>query len=352
MAGLLALLQALVRMQRRELRSFFSIALNNFFLFVAVLLIGGLSSLQMGGKRPLAGFAPFFLVLGLVLLFPLSSNPLSRMPVSRLGLWPLGRTQRVLLRLIILALSPILWIMVILLAVKVDAASAFLFFSIGMAIQAASIFGHHLFDRLPAIRPGRYIPHLPIRLGGILGLAVRQIATTLDFYLALLLTLAGCAYRWFSPYPDPDSFPILALLVALALSTYAQQIFGMDAAPALSRYRLLPLRGWQIMLAKDLGFLMILAVLVLPLNLSSGMTFGLVALAIGRYPSLRLASQQQRWRFTSGNIWFGACQIIAGFALGISTARVSLWFLSGTALVYAVSVIWSGWLWDRTGACN
>lgn len=349
MAGIVALLHALVRLQNRELRSFFSIALNNFFLFVVLILIGDMSSSQMGGNGPLAGSAPFFLVLGLILLFPLSTDPLSKLSASRLDLWPLNQTQRVMLRLLSLTISPILWIAIILLILKAGAASAFLFFLVAMAVQAISTCSSHVFRHLPAIGSSRHMPHLSSRLGGIYGLAARQITTTLDFYLALILSLGSCVYRLISPSPNPDAFPILALLVALALSTYAQRVFGMDSASAISRYRLLPLRGWQIILAKDLGYLGILAVLVLPLNFGVGLTFGLVALSIGRYPSLRLASEQQRWRFTSGDIWFGSGQIVAGFAIGISTARVSLWFLPGAALLYGASIPWGGWLWDRAG---
>ncbi len=234
-----------------------------------------------------------------------------------------------------------------LLVLKMGGASAFLFFLIAMTVQALSTFSSYLFGCLPALSTRLYMPHVPGRLGGIIGMGARQITLALDFSLALLLSLAGRAYRWISLHPDPDAFPILALLVALALSTYAQRMFGMDSASAISRFRLLPLRGWQIVLAKDIGDLGILTLLVLPLNLGAGLTFGLVAVTIGRYPSLRLTSKQHRWRFTSGNIWFGTGQVVAGFALGISTVRISLWILPCVALLYAVSIASAGWLWDK-----
>ena len=53
----------------------------------------------------------------------------------------------------------------------------------------------------------------------------------------------------------------------------------------MTRYRLLPLRGWQILLAKDVAFLGVLLLLTLPLDARAGLAFGLAALAIGRYPS-------------------------------------------------------------------
>jgi hypothetical protein len=74
-----------------------------------------------------------------------------------------------------------------------------------------------------------------------------------------------------------------------------------------------------------------------------------VAIILGRYPSLRLAQKQQRWRFTSGDIRFGLGQIMAGFSLALATAHVNSWFLAGTALLYAASIFWGGWLWDTQG---
>jgi hypothetical protein len=346
MVGFIALLRAIMRVQRRELRSFFSVALNNFFLLPAVVLAGGLSSSLMAGKHPFASSAPLFLVLALIIIFPLSTDPMSRAPNSRLGLWPFDGGQRILLRLAVLALNPVLWLAIVLLLVKVGTLSAFLFLLFGMALQALSMLGSHLFSLMPALRPAQYVPQVPGRFGGISSLAIRQIMKTLDFYLALFLSLGGLIFRLSSPSAGPDGRPILAMLIALALSTYAQTAFGMDSSSTISRYRLLPMRGWQIILAKDLGYLAVLALLVLPQDLRSGLTFGLVAIIIGRYPSLRRARKQQHWRFTSGDLRVGACQLLAGFALGLATVRVSTWFLIGAALLYTASILWGGWLWD------
>ena len=49
--------------------------------------------------------------------------------------------------------------------------------------------------------------------------------------------------------------PVLSILIALALITYAQSLFGVDFGSGMTLYRLLPLRGWEILLAKDLAFL-------------------------------------------------------------------------------------------------
>ena len=85
MARVFAILRALALAFRRDQKSFQSVAGNNFFLVSALLL-------QEAG-----GF--LFLIMGLVLLFPLSTDPLRKIPPSRLALWPLERRERWILRL-------------------------------------------------------------------------------------------------------------------------------------------------------------------------------------------------------------------------------------------------------------
>src|SRR5258705_8512794 len=65
---------------------------------------------------------------------------------------------------------------------------------------------------------------------------------------------------------------------------------------------------------------------VLPLDASVGLTFGLAAVAIGRYPSMVLRLRTQPWRFTGGDVRFGTVQMVLGaglaFAEGPSGPRV------------------------------
>ena len=350
MAWLVGFLRALLRAQKRHLFSLFSITLNNFFLFASVILYGGLSSLLMARNRnPFSSSASLFLIFAVILIFPLSTDPLSRVPASRLKLWPLGSGQKLQMRLASFALTPALWLAIVILLAKGGALNALVFFVFGIAVEAASALGGHLFGlvRIPRLRS--YRSRRSSRLGGIAGLTIRQITGTLDFYLALFLSVGGWIFRWRSAGRNPDAMVILSMLVALALSTYAQCAFGMDSASVLNRYRIFPLHGWQIILAKDLGYLGLLALLILPLHVAAGLTFGLVAMILGRYPSVRLAHKQQRWRFTSGDIRFGVSQIMAGFSLGLAAAHVSAWFLAGTAGLYAASIFWAGSLWDTQG---
>src|SRR4051794_39406258 len=98
-------IRALWRAVRRDLGTFASFRANNFFLFVGLLMAGALSS----GVEPVSSY-PFLLLLAILLLVPLSSDPLAKIPPTRLASWPLDAGQRVTLRAAGLALSPVLWL--------------------------------------------------------------------------------------------------------------------------------------------------------------------------------------------------------------------------------------------------
>jgi hypothetical protein len=161
------------------------------------------------------------------------------------------------------------------------------------------------------------------------------------------LSLGGGAYRIFAAHPDPAAFTIIGLLVALAMSTCAQSLFGLDLDSGITRYHLMPVSGWEILLAKDMAFLAILLVLLLPLDPWPGMTFGLVALAFGHHSSVLAGLPQQRWRFASGNLPFGAMQTAAGMAVGFVEHQRGLSVLALAAMGYLASVYYYGRRWER-----
>jgi hypothetical protein len=96
MARLAAILKALWRAFQRGEKSFGSLAGNNFFL-VAVLFLGKAGTF-------------LFLIMGLVILFPLSTDPLRKIPASRLALWPLERREQWALRAMSPWVNPMTWV--------------------------------------------------------------------------------------------------------------------------------------------------------------------------------------------------------------------------------------------------
>lgn len=335
-------MRALGRAVRRDLGTFQSIKVNNFFLFVALLVWAALQS----GLEPKSA-EPFIALMVFLLLFPLSADPFARIPAYRLASWPLGTAQRFGLRLASVLLSPVLWLAGLILFTTARPATALFFIAVAIGIQAVTVLGKQVVKRAPHWNLLRHIPQLPGPLGGLIRKNTREMLSVLDTYLAIILSIAGSAYRFLSPHADPAAFPILALLIAVALSTYAQCLFGLDVLSAgMTRYGLLPLRGWAVLLSKDIAYLGILLVLVLPLNPGAGLTFGMTALAIGRYPSVYLHAPQRRWRFTGGRVFPGVVQGIAGGALGFGESQQGVLFLAAAA-AWLVSLYLFGNSLDR-----
>jgi hypothetical protein len=134
----------------------------------------------------------------------------------------------------------------------------------------------------------------------------------------------------------------------MAISTYAQCLFGLDlASSATTRYRLLPLRGWEILLAKDLAFLGVLLVLVLPLGPLPGLTLGLVALAAGHHVSVFRNARMRKWRFAGGRVFVGVIQGVAGFAMGFAEHQQGILYFAVAAAAWVISLMFYGWRWDR-----
>ncbi len=329
MAALRAILGALGRAVGRDLADSFK---ANNLLFLALL----------GGSAK-----ALFVLFGFLLLFPLSADPLSKIPAARAAVWPLSRGQRLGLRLASFAFSPVAWAAMLIFLMTKQAGLALEVCGLGVAMQATRAAGRYLVKRDPHWDMLGDIPQWPGRLGGLFRKDLREMLSLLDPYAAALLSLCGSAYRIFAAHPDPAAFSIMSLLAALAMSTCAQSLFGLDGGAGVTRYRLAPLRGWEILLAKDAALLAILCVVLLPLDYAPGLTFGLVALAVGHKSSILLELPQQRWRFASGNLAFGAMQTALGLGLGFLEHQRGPVVLALAAAGCAASAFYYGRQWDR-----
>ncbi len=332
MARLAAILKALARAFRRDWRSFGSLGANN-LLWVTVLL------LQKAGVF-------IYLIVGLVMLVPMSADPLRKIPPSRLAVWPLSRRQRWLLRAVSPWINPIAWLVAALavwsLRGRVSAGVVALaagLFAAGFALSSVTLprgFGG-------ALWAWRRVPHFPGRLDQLIRKNLREILATLDFYCALLLALSLALYRLLGPPLPAEAFLAITLLIVLALSTYTLSLFGLDGAGGLSRYRLLPLAGWQLLAAKDAAFLAVAVVLTLPGAPLAGLAAALIVLAIGHAPSVDRPTPQIRWRFTNGSsITYGLYQAIMMAVAGAAVFFKGPWLLIPCAAIWAATVWWYG----------
>ena len=328
MARAVAILKALAVAYRRDWTAFQSLAGNNFFLITAFLL----------GKA--GSFV--YLIFGLVLLFPLSTDPLRKIPPSRLALWPLERGEDWLLRLASPWINPLTW-GIAALAIWGIGRSV----TVGLVALIATLFAAVFLISAVPLPHGmglwRRVPPFPGPLNQLIRKNLREILSTLDFYCALILSLAVCLSRILVPNLPREALLAMTVLVVAAMSSYAQCLFGLDGEGGLSRYRLLPIRGWRLLLAKDAAFLAVVVPLTLPLAPLAGLGGALVALAVGHSPAVEHPREQTRWRFsTGGALGNGLIQMVAIAMTASGIYSTTLWFLPLAAAVWAASVWWYG----------
>lgn len=340
MARITPLLGALATIAWRDIQSVNSISSNNFFLFCFLLMV----------MQP-ASAAFLGVVAGLLIFFPLSADPMKKIPAERLPLLPLGHAESIGLRIAATFLSPAIWLI---LGILVFGGARFQVLSVQLLVlvivlNAGAFFTERLLERAPRFRLLLYVPSFPGMTGGLMLKNLREMLHVLDPYAAVVLSIAGTAYRLFSPAPDADAVLMITLLIVLSLSTYAQQLFALDIERGLVRYRLMPLSGWRILLAKDVAFLVVLIPLVLPLAPLAGMAAGLAALAFGHQPSIMLAQPQARWRFVAGaSLTHALLQTMLLFGMGTLTFRQSSLFVVLSAGLWVGSLFAFGWQYDRS----
>lgn len=336
----LRVLGAVAKSARHKLGSFRAIKVNNFFLVIALIVFSGAQS----GVEPKAAYA-FLEFLLLILLFPLASDPMSAVPASRLALWPLDAGERIALRIASLAMSPILWFIVALLffrRIRPGTATAFIGLAVAIQVVAA------LVSLAPRVNVYRLAPRVPGGFGILMRSNMRQMLGSLDVWLALLLAVLSIGYRLAAAHPDPAALPILAILIALCVGNYAQCLFGRDlASSAVTRYRLLPVRGYWVLLAKGAPVLAVTFALTAAVDATVGLTYGFTALAFGHHASMVHAAPLRAWRFSGSRLYIGVAQGVAGIIFAFAAVNRGAMFLSISAALYALSVAIYGVIWLR-----
>lgn len=332
MARLTAVLRALAVAFRRDQKSFQSVIGNNFFFISAYLL------------RSAGAFV--YVIIGLVLLFPMSTDPLRKIPASRLALWPLERRERWLLRAISPWINPITWVLGALALWAVHGTFTKELWALVAGLFATSFLVSSLTGRAglqPSHGMWRRVPTFPGPLNQLIRKNIREMLSTLDFYCALLLSFSAIVYRAIGRQVPREAYLAITVLIVLALSSYAQCLFGLDGEGGLSRYRLLPLRGWQILAAKDAAFLLISIPLTCALAPLAGLGAAMVALALGHATTVQQPRTQIRWRFSTGAslmLGFGQAILMAMAAWNIFSGAP--WVILLCAAACAISIWWYG----------
>ncbi|HKE22216.1 MAG TPA: hypothetical protein VKB88_07475 [Bryobacteraceae bacterium] len=327
MARVRTVLGAIITAVRRDLKTVGSFAGNNLF-------VAGVTFLFLKDSQVFVALTAF---IGLVLFIPLSADPLRVLPRDRLAVWPLSPGERRLLRIVSPWLNPVMWLVVGLALWKRV--------SMGVAGVAGGVFAvGFVLPSLPAAHHGvwRRLPHFPGPLNQLVRKNLRETLSTLDFWCSAVVSSFCLGYRAAGLLPAEALLP-MTILTLLALSTYSQTLFGLDGDGGLTRYRLLPVRGWQILAAKDVPFLLAAILVSLPLAPAAGAAGALCALAMGHHSSVAHHSDQVRWRFSSG-VSFGASllEIII-----MTAAAAMVHALPPLLVVCAGFYLWSVWWFGR-----
>ena len=334
MAGIASILAALAKVSWRGVLSVSSFQENNFFVLGCILL------LQSG---------PFLrLLLGAMVLLPLATSALRAVPPERWDLLPLNRAERTWLRLGSLCMNPVVVVAAVGVAATRDLSLALLLLAGMVGTQVCAALVDTASARAPSINLFRWVPPLPGMLGPMVSKNLRETIATLDFWVAALLALSTTAYRLLYPQAQPEAMmAVTILIVVAALGTCAQCLFGLDAAAGRVRYRLMPLRGWQVLFAKDTAFLLVACALTLPLAPATGLACALVSLAVGHHLSVFRQPPQRRWRFVSGSVSAMAWQAVGGVSAGVAVYREGPLWLLPCLIAWALSLWWYGRIWDE-----
>jgi hypothetical protein len=322
-----AILAALITAVRRDLKTVGSFSGNNLF-------VAGTAFLFLGDP---GAFVTIGSVIGLVLFIPLSADPLRVLPRDRLNVWPLGRGERRWLRILSPWLNPVTWL--------IAALAVWKHVTMGLWALAAGVFAvGFVLPSLPAARNGvwRRLPNFPGPLNHLIRKNLRETLSTLDFWCSVVVSALALGFRAAGLLPAAALLP-LTIVVMLAFSTYSQTLFGLDGDGGMTRYRLLPVPGWQILAAKDVPFLLVSALMTLPLAPAAGLAAALAALAMGHHASVTHHSGQLRWRFSSG-VSFGTSIL----QVGVMTATAAAVDAIPLLVVLCVSgYAWSTWWYGR-----
>lgn len=282
------------------------------------------------------------LLMGIIVLLPMSSDPLRAIPLSRGRIWPLEDKDRRLLRLISPWLNPMTWGVV---ALAVWKRASWGLAALGGGVVAMGFITSSRSSGRSTF--ARWIPQFPSPLNHLIRKNLREMISTLDFWGGALVAIASLGWRVAGLLPKEAFFPLTAVAM-LMTSTCALTLFGLDGDAGLTRYRLLPLKGWQVLLAKDIAYLVIAILVAAPLYVPGALGGAFIGLAVGHRASVLTGDPQLRWRFQTGpSFGDGITQVIAMLMSGAAVAYTSVFLLFPCVVCWMVSVWWFGRELDR-----
>ena len=311
-------LLAVLRSSFRSLRTAGGLLGNNLTAVIVLLMM------EEPRDRP-SSTAPWYLLIGPLYALPMAQRLHEQIPAARLALWPLPAWQKGLVHAASFALNPMFVLALLFAALSRHQA-------VGIGVFMAGAIAPLLTPPSPkSLGLLRRLPPFPGRLGGLILSDVREMLQTLDVVFAVIVALGGAAYRLLAQETDPLIPAVCGGLLVIVMSTLAQ------ANTVKTRLWLLPLSGTDILVSRDVAWLVVLLALGCTYELKVVIAGGLAALAVGHRGSV----VQRRWQFSSGELRpTGLFQIVAVMIAGAAAQSYGWIVVPCAAAFYAVSLRW------------
>jgi hypothetical protein len=195
---------------------------------------------------------------------------------------------------------------------------------------------------------------IPGPVGGLAAKDFRYFRRLLDPYLGVLAAALGCFYLVSAEVASGGVFQILLLSVIVPSGSLAFNFFGLDNRAGLERLKLMPVTGRTIMLSKNLAFLMIVGLQMMPLILLGSWRLGPLMGAVGiaevvsmsamymvwgNWMSINYPVKMQFFQFSSSN--GVVVEALAGIMFGSAPGAIVIYLLhsEGSSAVWKIALV-------------
>jgi hypothetical protein len=205
-------------------------------------------------------------------------------------------------------------------------------------------------DTRAAGRAADSVLRFPGRFGGLVRKEQHYFRKVLDLWPGLLLVLAVSVASLFGPLPPIVRQSVIVIVFVLNTNVI-MNCFGLDTSAELNRYAILPLRGKDVLLVKNLGLTVIVAAQLALLILTAVWRSGLVEagaevltaavlllshFAWGNLVSVTAPFKMQFYRFASSGAPLTA---MAGWTIGSAPGILVLYLLHSESSLSAAAIV-------------
>lgn len=187
---------------------------------------------------------------------------------------------------------------------------------------------------------------------------LRYLTRTAEERLVWLILILFCFYLATAQRPEPDALHAVLAVFSLFTMSAAMNSFGMDGAQALDRYALTPVRGRQVLAAKNLAFLATVSARAVPalalaawrmgwreaaFSFTEAASLGLATLAWGNVTSVRHPSRGDSGVILDQLVGFAAAAGPGAMAIliGRGAPDIAPYAMAALAAVCAALYFWS-----------